>query len=154
MSRNNNLRIVLIRLDFMEINRHNDTVEDRLTVRPAAIDSAMSWNDQSQRFLIIWCIISRRSASQDIYIVILSPQQTFFVKVKNLLRAVGRNLRWECHFEPKLYVSLFMSWFNLFCQNIRQLEQKKWRQIRSPLFVENWYKKLSWYILINSRGKN
>ena len=40
MSRTNDARIILIRLDFMEINRHNYTVEDRLTVRPAAIDSA------------------------------------------------------------------------------------------------------------------
>jgi hypothetical protein len=39
-SRINNVRVVLIHLDFMEINRHNDTVEDRLTVWPAAIDSA------------------------------------------------------------------------------------------------------------------
>ena len=40
MSRTNNVRIVFIHLDFMEINRHNDTVEDWLTIWPAAIDSA------------------------------------------------------------------------------------------------------------------
>lgn len=76
----------------MEINRYNDTVEDGLTVGPAAIDSAAGRNDQPRKFHMLWCIVSWRSASKDICIVIMSPQQALLVKVENLLCVVGRDL--------------------------------------------------------------